>query len=139
MGVLADIYISPDGDAARYDGRPEWPGGDRVQYKGVTPLELSTLWAIVRSREWDISMMKKFPCILEVDGGGRLIHKLPAAMLADLVTVAPERLEDVSRRWATTDELCWPQRDAREVIDDLLRLARRAAETGRGVFLWNSV
>jgi hypothetical protein len=139
MSVLADIYISRDEDAAEYDAKRERPAVDPAGYKNITPLELSTLWAIIRGVQWDIGLVTEFRCVLVVDGGERLIHKLPPAMLADLVTLASDRTGDVSSQWGATEELGWPPEKAREVLNNLVRLARRAIDTGRAVFLWNCV
>jgi hypothetical protein len=52
VGVLADIYVSNDDDAAGYDGQSRWPGTDRAQYKNFTILELSALCTIIRECSW---------------------------------------------------------------------------------------
>ena len=51
MSVLSDIYISRNSEAVKYDTTPD-SFAERAQYKGMTPLELSTLWAIMRGAEW---------------------------------------------------------------------------------------
>jgi hypothetical protein len=138
MGVLADIYISRDDEAVKYDAAPEqFP--ERVQYKSITPLELSTLWSIMRGVESDVESMNEFPCLLVIDGGEQLIHRLPAAMVAELARMSPDQVASVTSAWATTEELSCSPADIRPVVDDLVRLAGRAIETGRGVFIWNCV
>src|SRR5882724_7917714 len=107
MGVLADIYISRDDEAVRYDTTPD-QFAERAQYKNFTPLELSTLWAIMRGIEWDVDSMDEFPCLLQQDGGERLIHRLPAAMIVDLSRLAPDEIAEVTPKWASTEELDWP-------------------------------
>jgi hypothetical protein len=138
MGVLADIYISRNDEARGYDKTPD-RFANRAQYKGFTPLELSTLWSLMRGTEWDIALMEEFPCLLQVDGGERLIHGLPATMISDLSRLTPEQIATLSPKWAGTEELCWSPDDAREVIESLVRLARDATESGRGLYLWNCV
>jgi hypothetical protein len=138
MSILADFYISLDDQALRYDTSPD-QFADRAQYKGFTPLELSILWSIMRGVEWDLALMDEFRCLLQLDGGERLIHSLPSGMVADLSRLTPDQIATVSPKWATTAELGWPTEAAREVIQDLARLARQAAESGRIVYLWNCV
>lgn len=138
MGLLADIYISRDDEAVSYDTTPD-QFADRAQYKGFTPCELSILWSIMRGVEWDVAMMDEFPCLLQIDGGERLIHRLPATMVTELAALSPDRVVSVSSAWAATEELGWPPEAAREVIEDLVRLARRATETSRSLHLWNCV
>lgn len=138
MSVLADIYISRNDDAVKYDAAPD-EFADRVQYKGITPLELSTLWSIMRGVEWDAAMMDQFPCLLEINDGERLIHRLPAAMISELATIAPDRVTTLTSAWAATEELNCDSVDIKPVVDDLVRLSQRATETGQSVHLWNCV
>ena len=138
MGLLADIYVSRDDEALSYDSTPA-KFAERAQYKRISPLELSMLWAIMCDIEWDLSSLDEFPCLLQVDGGDRAIHRLPAQMVTDLSRLTPARIAAVSPKWAVTEELGWSPDDAQPVVEDLVRLARRAAESGRNVYLWNCV
>lgn len=138
MGILADIYISRDDEAVRYDTTPD-RFTERTQYKGMTPLEVSMLWSIMRGGEWDVALMDEFPCLLQIDGGERLIHKFPSDMLAELSKLSPERVAAVTAAWAATEELSCSPEDIRPIVGDLVRLAGRAIESGRSMFLWNCV
>ena len=136
MSLLADIYISRDDEAVSYDTTPD-QFADRAQYKGFTPF--SMLWSIMRGVEWDVALTDEFPCLLQIDGGERLIHRLPSAMVTELAALSPDRVASVTTAWAATEELSCSPEDIRPVIDDLVRLARRATETGRSLHLWNCV
>jgi hypothetical protein len=138
MRVLADIYIARDDEAVLYDRTPDI-FADRAECKGITPLELSMLWAIMRGIEWDVALMNEFPCILQQDGGQRFIHRLPAAMGTELAQLAPDPISVLAPKWAAIEELGWPPDAIRPVIGDLVSLARRAGESGRSVYLWNLV
>ena len=138
MSVLADIYISRDADAVKYDTAPD-QFADRAQYKGFSPLEFSILWSIIQGVEWDVAMMDKFPCLLEIDGGERLVHRFPAAMVSELASLSPDRVASVTSAWAATEELNCNPENIRPVVDDLVRLSRRAGETSQSVHLWNCV
>jgi hypothetical protein len=138
MSVLADIYISRDDDAVKYDTAPD-QFADRAQYKGFTPLELSLLWSIMRGVEGDVATMDEFSCLLQIDGGERLVHRLPAAMVSELAALPPDRVASVTAAWAATEELSCSPEDIRPVVDDLVRLSRRAVETSQSVHLWNCV
>lgn len=138
MGLIADIFLSNDAEAVAYDTTPE-RFAERAEYKGFTPLELSTLWAIMRGIEWDVDMLDEFPCLLEIDGGERLIHSLPPAMVSELAALTPDRVASAASDWAATDEMDCDPKDIRPIVDDLVRLSRQASESGRGVYLWNSL
>jgi hypothetical protein len=135
-GVLADFYVSREDEALRYNDSPD-EFRERAQYKRITPLELSTLWAIIRRSEWDVALMDEFPCLHQEDDGSRRIHRLPAAMLVDLAGMSSEEITIAAQRWAATEEMRWPSTAAHEVICDIERLALSASESGRSVYLWN--
>ena|ERR1051326_8130791 len=65
--AVADIYISRDDEAVKYKTTPE-QFAERMAYKGITPLELSILWSILRGVEWDVATMDEFPCLLQIEG-----------------------------------------------------------------------
>ena len=138
MGILADVYLSTAADAVKYDAAPKlFP--DRLQYKSFTPLEFSTLWAFMRGVEWDVGMMNEFPCLLVKDGGERLIHGLPTAMVQSLSSLTPNQIAVLATKWAATDELACQPSDIQPFLTELVRLAQMASATGRSIYLWNCV
>jgi hypothetical protein len=139
MGLLADIYLSrDDAEAVRYDEEPA-TFADRIQFRGFTTLELSTLWALMRDVEWDVKSLDRFPCVLQLDGGGRSIYRIPKDMLEDLARLTPKEMSVVSGKWAATDELACEPSDVRPIIEGLASLAVRASKTGRNIYFWNCV
>ena len=80
MSVLATFYLSNDDDAPNFDAEP---GRflDRVDSNGVSLVELSLLWTVMRDKPWDVESLNEFPCLLDRDDGERLIHKLPKLMM----------------------------------------------------------
>jgi len=138
MSVLSDIYISRDDEAVKYDTAPD-TFAERAQFTGMTPLEYSTLWAIMRGVAWQASSMRDFPCLLQKDGGERLVHGFPPAMLTALGQLTPDKIREVAGKWAATDELACSTADIQPVIEALVRLARSATASGRSLYLWNCV
>ncbi len=138
MSVLSDIYISRDDEAVKYDTAPA-TFAERAQFTGITSLEYSTLWAIMRGVQWQASPMREFPCLLQKDGGERLVHGFPAEMLAALGQLTPDKIREVAGKWAATDELACSPSDIQPVIEAFVRLARSATASGRSLYLWNCV
>jgi hypothetical protein len=139
MGVLSDIYISRDNDeAVEYDAAPN-KFSERAQFTGLLPPELSTLWAIVRGIDYDFKMFCDFPCLLEKDGGERLIHSFPAAMVTALGQLTPDQIQAATVKWAATEELSCSPADIQPVVEAMVRLARLATTSGRNLYLWNCV
>src|SRR5437667_8137551 len=104
MSIRADIYVSHDDEAVRYDSTPD-QFVDRVKYKGFTLLELSILWSLMRGTEWDEASLDDFQCLLERDGGERLIHRIPAEMVGELARLSPDQIAVLSPKWAGIEEL----------------------------------
>jgi hypothetical protein len=139
MSVMAEIYISRDDqEAARYntssDGFP-----DREQYSGFTELELSTLWAGVRGVPWSVDLLDEFPKVLSEDGGERVICRLPAAMATEMANLRADQIASTAAKWAATDEMRCQPADVRPIIEGLVRLAKKASDTGRSLYFWNSL
>jgi hypothetical protein len=139
MSVQAEIYVShDDSEAVRYSNEPS-AFADREQFTSFTVLELSTLWAKMQGVEWDVSLLDGFPTILLQNGGEQSIIRLPASMGIELAALTPDQVLGVSAKWAATDELACEPSDVQPVIEGLVRLAKRASETGRNIYFWNCV
>ena len=139
MGLLADVYLAKDdADAVKYDTAP---GNftDRFQCKGITELQLSTLWAGLLGVKWEVKLMKQFTTIFHTGGGERMICRMPAAMLNDFTKLTPDRISNAADKWAATAELRCKAADVLPIIEGLAVSARKAAETGQNVYLWNSI
>ena len=116
MGLLAEIYLAKD-DAkkVKYDTAPD-TFVDRLQYKGITELELSAVGRAIR-----------------------LMCRLPDAMLRDLVNLTPQQVAAAAEKWGATEGLDNTPARVRPIIAGLANLARKAAEVNPSVYLWNSV
>lgn len=138
MSTFADFYIARDDDEARtYDSVP----ATFVKYaqpKLITRLEVSTLRAIMRNIEWDETLLDDFPCILDEERNKRLVHKLPADMVAEMSRLTTSQVTRIAASWAATEELNCPADDARIVIEGLIQLSKHATESGGNIYLWNS-
>jgi hypothetical protein len=139
MGLLADIYLAySDEEALKYDSSPD-PFADRLQYKGFTELQLSTLWAIILGVKWEAKSLRQFINVFHTDEGERLICRLPAAMLNDLCNLTPGQVSSAAEKWAATAEMRCKPADSHSIVESLIVSARKAKETNQSVYLWNSV
>lgn len=137
MATLADIYIAPTDEADRYDGASS--KFERIEAKRLTPLELSTLWAILSVEEWDMPHLNAFESILDRSDDGYSIYRFPTAFVESLALLDETKVDDVSRQWAETDELACDPDDIRPLVEDLVRLARQAHADNSGLYLWMSL
>jgi hypothetical protein len=139
MGLLADMFLAAsDEEALKYDAAPDsFP--DRLQYKGITELQLSTLWSAILGVKWDVKSLRQFNNVFHTEGGERLICRLPAAMLNDLAELTPEQSFPAAVQWAATAEMRCKPEDVLPIIEGLIAYARKSTETNQSVYLWNSV
>src|SRR4051812_14725344 len=105
MSVLSDFYLAEPQHAKNYDVDQKCPEIDRAQYKGMTPLELSTLLAITQKKAWDLAMMDEFPEVLIVDGGQRLIYQVPTAAVERFASLSESEIGTAAAAWSQTEEL----------------------------------
>lgn len=143
MGILADFFAAVPAQALKYANRiNDVDEGDEIerllkpaQYKGITGLEIGTLWAILEAQEWDVK--KHMPDDIQVDDEGESwLHRFPGGLVALLANAGHEALAKASELWAKTEELDCDAADLRPLLEDLRSLARQAAADGTSVYLW---
>jgi hypothetical protein len=140
MGLLSDVYLSDSESALNYDGQPErFRTSERIQCKGLTPLEFSTLWAILQGIEWDVDSMDEFKCLLTKDGGERLIHQFPQKFVECLAGLDEKAIENAAAHWAKTEELACEAGDILPFLDELVPLAIVSCRSGKSMYVWNCV
>jgi hypothetical protein len=138
MGILADFYVSRDDEAVKCDTAPD-QFADRAQFKRITSLELSMLWAIMGGIEWDVAVMDDFSLSLGEDEGERVIQGFPDEMTKALEKLSPGQIRDLSVKWAATEEMACPPENIRPAVEALVRLARVAVGSNRKLYVWNCV
>jgi hypothetical protein len=140
MGVLSDLYLSTPDLAAGYGENLEVPAGERAEFKRLTFLEFSMLWAIMEGVPWEEDRhMDVFEMVASRDDGGEMIFRFPEEFIATASTVEPAHAAAAAEAWSQTEELACTAGDIRPAIDELIRLARLALQSGKSVYLWNCV
>ncbi|MEQ1824199.1 MAG: hypothetical protein ABL949_16955 [Fimbriimonadaceae bacterium] len=136
MSLIATFFLASPADAVRYATAPEdFP--EAVDYGGFTALELSTLWAIIRGTDWTNDLLDEFDCLYH-EADMTMIHQIPSDMNRMLVTLAPDQIREANALWADTEEMDCSPDAIRPILDDLVRLAGLALESGQQVFLFNA-
>jgi len=141
MSILSDLFVTDADDAQLYEklqSQDQFPIDrfERAQFKGLTDLEFTTLWALVQNEEWDIDQHS-----LEVIGvpGDTWLFKFPSLFVDSLSSLDQAGISRVSPLWAATEEMEWEPSEAQEVIEELVRLAKFAKSNSKGLYLWGSV
>src|SRR5436190_18024500 len=105
MGMSSHFYLAnPKGTTHPVDAS-QCPPEDGVNYAGITPLELSTLWAIIERAEWDVKMMRLFSIVATTNVGDRIIHQIPAPFVERFARLSAEEIAQFAEAWSTTVEM----------------------------------
>lgn len=140
MAVLSDIFVSLPPVAGQYDPVKNSKGKGQlfevVQYKGLTNLEIGTLWAIMDSEEFDFD---KHALESIKPQESTWLFRLPDPLVQRLAGLSSESIAAIAPVWADTEELQWAPSEAEEVIVDMVRLAKSARSQSKSMYLWGSL
>ncbi|QOF80066.1 hypothetical protein [Variovorax sp. 38R] len=147
MGLLSDFFVASEEEATRYADRMSEDDQGKATashvrpaaYKGLTDLEVGTLWAILEGKEWDADLHE-----LESDEGGddegdSWLFRFPDRLVQLLAHAEHSALEAALHQWAETEELQVDADELRPVVLDLQRLAKQAIAEQKSVYLWGSL
>lgn len=140
MGILSDFFIANPTHAPNYAGGDAFDAADKCQLKSITPLQAAQFLAVLRGREYDVDLLGEFQLITPEDAE-EWTTTVPQDMLEGLARIGDGEITDIATQFAqaTAEELGWSPDDFAPIVADLSTLARRAAETGKEMYLWNSL
>jgi hypothetical protein len=106
----------------------------------MSPLECANLLAILRVAADAVELMDGFALITPQEAE-EWTMTTPPAFVATLAAIPEDRIAAVASDFAaaTQAELGWSAEDFEPVVKALSALARRAQETDRAMYLWNSL
>ena len=140
MAILTDVFISSPAEALRYEecqaAGQTGAFNEGIQLEGLTNLEFGTLWAIIDGKEFDFD---KHAFESPAPQGETWLFRFPGALVQLLATLTPPAIMRVAPLWAETDEIQWDAAYAEEVLMDLVRLAKLANSSSKGLFFWGSL
>jgi hypothetical protein len=131
------FFLAEPNAVADYARASQGSPDDRASFLGITPLELSTLWAIVERAEWEVRMMRLFPIVVAFNVGERIVHEIPAPIVERLASLSLEEIARVAQAWASTSEMAPRGQEVGAIVIEIVRLATRARDTKRSLFLAN--
>lgn len=148
MGVLSELVIADEMDAQAV-GESDSPSRqwDGIAWKSIDQIKLSTLWVLLGGVPVDTDeVMQKldtFKLLFEESENGPWVFLIPRELRDRLAEMGSKELEDLdqlTRSWATTDEMQgWHQSEVVELIHDLSDLSERAKLDGKELLLWMSL
>ena len=144
MGLLADIFVAPPADALEYESlssdRPALTEKYRpAEYRNLTGLEFTTLWAMLAGEEWSYEK-HKLKEIRFSEGGETWLMQFPEPLVQLLAQLSESKVEKIAAAWSETDELQMRGGDdTAKLLRDLHILAKQSDESGQPMFLWGSL
>jgi hypothetical protein len=140
MGILCDFFIADEATVPNYDVGQEFDDADKCECKGLTALECAQLLAILRGQEYSVDLDSEFQLITPADADNWTMS-VPQDMVDRLASLQNTQVAEIAAllATATSEELAWSANDFIPLITELAALARRAIETKKFMFLWNSL
>jgi hypothetical protein len=134
MSMPAIFFTASDADAADVELNHKLPPEDVVELGGVDTLMLSTLWAIIERREWDVSMMDSFRELKSTDS--EWTNSIPGELTKKIEALEGAELSRVAEAWAATEEMGCSPTEAKDLLIEIASAARRAIQTSRDLYLY---
>jgi hypothetical protein len=141
---LTDFVVADRADAQRVcdsDCPSEEFSG--LEAKGIDPVKLGTLYAVLTETEYDPSFVGGDPIC---DGGeeGPWVIEVPNDLVQRLAKLDAKQIGAVAAKWTKTEEFSpkydnWPPELVHEVLSDLAKLCAQAAAVKKSVLLWMSL
>src|SRR6266536_3111202 len=140
MGIIADLFVASPEAAADYAasqlrGRPaHLKKYQPAEYKGLTPLEFSSLWALIATEEWN-SKKHMLAKVSYGDGNESWLFSFPDPFVRLLANLDDKQIDHYSVEWAKTEELSGSApAGLRPIIVDLRRISRLALASGQPMY-----
>jgi hypothetical protein len=141
---LTDFVVAERNDAQRVcdSGCPseEFRG---LAAKGVDPVKLGTLYAILTGTEYDPTFATDEPLCAGGEEGPWVIE-VPSDLVQRLAKLDAKQLGTAAAMWAKTEEFSpkydnWPPELAHEVLEELGKLCSQAVAAKKSVLMWMSL
>jgi len=108
------------------------------QSKGVDVVKLCTLQMIIADSTFEEALASyDKPALISPNDEEEQLYELPSALTEGLFRLADNQVTEVAQKWVDTEELRrdqWSQSDAKDVIQSLRSLARKASHESTSVY-----
>ena len=104
-------------------------------------MKFGVLHSILTGRSYE-DVAPEYEPVVAVSDDGPWVIRLPSDLVARLATLAGEDKKTAVSKWAATEEFAldrWTASDVAEAFDAIVVLARKAADAGQALFLWESL
>lgn len=143
MGVLTDFVVASRSDAKKVADcsvPSEELGG--IDAKGVDPVQMGTLYAILSESEYDPDFMIAEDSFLHVvSDDGPWVQIVPDDMVKRLAGLTEADIPAVAKRWGETEEFEpqygeWTPEDMCAFLVEISKLSQRAIAEEKSLLMW---
>jgi hypothetical protein len=145
MGVLTDFVVAATSEAQRV-GESHCPSRDfnGIEAKGIDPVKLSTLYAILTERPVDPAFMDGDSCLYSRSDEGPWVLLVPADLVQRVAKLSAKEVSATASDWSKTDEFSpkhgrWPPEVIEQWLEELARLCRQAVAEEKALLMWMSL
>jgi hypothetical protein len=139
VGILSDFFIA-DANSPLSPRPSEREEGDICRLKSITPLEAARLLAVLRGASYSANLIREFRLVSPEDAEDWTMS-VPLEMVHALADISDHAAPEFAANFSeiTRAELKWTPEDWLPIVKDLTALARRALQSNKSMFLWNSL
>ena len=137
MSMPSIFFAAADSVAKNTHLNHSLPEEDVAELNAIDTLKLSTLWAIIDEKTWDVDSMDAFQELYSAES--EWMHLIPDELTQKIAFLDDAKLTRVSKEWAATDEMACQPEEAREVFRAIAKIAARAIQTHRKFYLYTSL
>lgn len=144
MGVLTDFVVADREDAQRVcDAACPSEEFSGLDAKGIDPVKLGTLYAVLSNTEFDLSFVSGDPLATGGDHGP-WVMEVPPDLIQRLAKLDTQGLTAAAAKWAKTEEFSpkydnWAAEAVHAVLAELAQLCAKAVATNKTVLMWMSL
>jgi hypothetical protein len=147
MGVLTDYLIATEAEAQAGAESIPLDSEDRIDLKGIQHVPLSHLHCILTGREWSSGIIDEYQLVHEASEDGPWVYRLPADLVARLAGLKENHFDVFAKAWWATEHFQplgemnegYEIAEVKEYLIALTKLARRAQERGKMLYMWMSL
>lgn len=141
---LTDLVIADTKDARRVcDSDCPSEEFDGMDAKGIDPVKIATLYAVLTDTEFDPTASMGKPLY---DGGdeGPWVIEVPNDLVQRLAQLDAKGIATAAAKWAKTEEFSpkydnWPPEAVHEILVEIAKLCAKATVAKKSVLMWMSL
>ena len=141
---LTEFVVADRSDAQRVcDSVSPSKEFEGIDAKGIDPVKLGTLYAILADTEYVPDFADDEPLC---DGGeeGPWVMEVPKDLVLWLAKLDANQIGAAATMWANTEEFSsdyddWPPESVHEVLSDFAKLCAQAVAANKSVLMWMSL